>query len=252
MPIELGKPAEYGQYILERRFALARAYAPLAFVRGGFYLDVGCGNGAQTVLYAKHFDRWMGIDVESGRLDEFRRELVRGQYEAAAKPHDILEYDGDRIPLGDGEVDCLTCIEVIEHTRSDARTIGELFRVLKPGGTAIITVPNKWWIFETHGANLPLLPWNRVPFFSWLPRPIHERFAKARIYRKGQIERLIREAGFQIQKSLYVTAPMDMLKPETLQRVARRIAFRNHETRVPFLSTSVMIVATKPQVLTQP
>lgn len=243
--IELGKPADYGQFILERRYALARAFAHEAFARGRFYLDVGCGNGAQTVLFANHFDRWIGIDVEQNRLDEFERELARGDYEAARKPHEIVRYDGERIPLGDGEADTLTCIEVIEHTRSDVQTISELWRVLKPGGTAIITVPNKWWIFETHGANLPLLPWNRVPFFSWLPRPIHSRFAKARIYRKREIERMLREAGFHIAKSFYVTAPMDMLPTRQLRSLARRTLFRNDATPIPFLSTSVMIVATK-------
>jgi ubiquinone/menaquinone biosynthesis C-methylase UbiE len=244
--IELGKPAEYGQFILTRRYALAKAYAQKAFERGGFYLDVGCGNGAQTVLFAKHFDRWTGIDVENNRLEEFRRELNRGDYEAAKAPHEILRYDGECIPLDDTAVDLLTCIEVIEHTRSDTHMLEELHRVLKPGGTAIITVPNKWWIFETHGANLPLLPWNRVPFFSWLPRSIHSRFAKARIYRKNQIEQLVLSAGFVIRKSVYVTAPMDMLKPERVQTAVRKTLFRNDETRFPFLSTSIMIIATKP------
>jgi ubiquinone/menaquinone biosynthesis C-methylase UbiE len=246
MAIELGKPADYGQFILERRYKLAKAYAREAFERSGFYLDVGCGNGAQTVLFAKHFDRWMGIDVEEDRLNAFRQELSRGEYEAANKSHDILRYNGDRIPLEDRTVDMLTCIEVIEHTTSDQRTIAELLRVLKAGGTAIITVPNKWWIFETHGANLPLLPWNRVPFFSWLPKPIHSKYAKARIYRKSEIEQLMRMAGFAIQKSFYVTAPMDMLKPAALQTAVRTTLFRNDETSIPLLSTSVMIVATKP------
>jgi len=246
MAIELGKPADYGQFILERRYKLAKAYAREAFERSGFYLDVGCGNGAQTVLFAKHFDHWMGIDVEEDRLNAFRQELSRGDYEAAKKSHDILRYDGDRIPLEDRTADVLTCIEVIEHTTSDKRTIAELLRVLKVGGTAIITVPNKWWIFETHGANLPLLPWNRVPFFSWLPKPIHSKYAKARIYRKSEIERLMRAAGFAIQKSFYVTAPMDMLKPAALQTAVRTSLFRNDETSIPLLSTSVMIVATKP------
>jgi len=245
--IELGKPADYGQFILERRYQLAKAYARDAFEHGGFYIDIGCGNGAQTVLFARHFDRWMAIDVEENRLEEFRRELQRGSYEAASKPHEIVQYDGERIPLESNTADILTCIEVIEHTRSDSNTISELFRVLKPGGTAIITVPNKWWVFETHGANLPLLPWNRVPFFSWLPKSIHSKYAKARIYRKSQIESLICAAGFDIKKSLYITAPMDMLKPESLQKAVRKAMFRNDETRLPFLSTSVMLVVTKPR-----
>jgi ubiquinone/menaquinone biosynthesis C-methylase UbiE len=188
----------------------------------------------------------MGIDVEADRLEEFRHELKRGEYEAAKKQHEIVEYPGDRIPLGDNEVDVLTCIEVIEHTVSDTQTIGELFRVLKRGGTAIVTVPNKWWIFETHGANLPLLPWNRVPLFSWLPKPIHSRFAKARIYRKAVIERMMRQAGFELKKTLYVTAPMDMIKSPAMQRLVRNTMFSSDETRMPFLATSVMIVAKKP------
>jgi ubiquinone/menaquinone biosynthesis C-methylase UbiE len=246
MAIELGKPADYGQFILKRRYALAKAYAPDAFARGGAYLDVGCGNGAQTVLFAKHFDEWVGIDVEQARLEEFRHELKRGDYEAARKKHDILFYNGDRIPLSDNSVDVLTCIEVIEHTQSDKATIRELLRVLKPGGTAVITVPNKWWIFETHGAHLPLLPWNRVPFFSWLPMAIHEKYAKARIYRKSEIEGLLTEAGFRLERSVYVTAPMDMIKQPAVQSAVRNTVFRNDETRVPFLSTSVMLIVRKP------
>src|ERR1700733_6024827 len=245
MAIELGKPADYGQFILERRFSLAKTLAHDAIAKKGFYLDVGCGNGAQTVYFANQFDKWMAVDVEDKRLDEFRRELKRGDYPAATKPHEILRYDGDRIPLADNSIDVLTCIEVIEHTRSDSATIRELLRVIKPGGTAIITVPNKWWIFETHGASLPLLPWNRVPFFSWLPKSIHSKYAKARIYRKSEIKSLIKDAGFEIKKTAYVTAPMDMLKPPKLQSAVRKILFRNDATAIPFLSTSLRIVAKK-------
>jgi ubiquinone/menaquinone biosynthesis C-methylase UbiE len=246
LAIELGKPADYGQYILERRYKLAKVYAGDAFARGGFYLDVGCGNGAQTVLFAKHASRWMAIDVEEERLEEFRRELVRGEYDAAQKPHKILRYDGDSIPLSDNSVDLLTCIEVIEHTVNDTATVRELLRVLKQGGKAVITVPNKWWIFETHGANLPLLPWNRVPLFSWLPKWIHSRYAKARIYRKPEIERMLRDAGFRVERSVYLTAPMDMIKQPVLQALVRRLIFRSDETSFPFLATSVMLIAQKP------
>ena len=243
--IELGKPADYGQFIVERRYQLARTLAPTALARGGYYLDVGCGNGAQTVLFAQHFLKWLAIDVESERLEEFRRELTRQHYDATDAVYDIALYDGNHIPVGDGEVDCLTCIEVIEHTQDDRATVAELHRVLSPKGTAIITVPNKWWIFETHGAHLPLLPWNRVPLFSWLPKSIHQRYAKARIYRKREIVRILAEAGFTIEHAVYVTAPMDMIKQPFLQRMARALLFGKNVTRIPMLATSVMIIATK-------
>jgi ubiquinone/menaquinone biosynthesis C-methylase UbiE len=244
MAIELGKPADYGQFILTRRYNLAKVYAGTALQRGGSYIDVGCGNGAQTVLFAKHFGEWLGLDVEEDRLQEFRNELVRENY-GVGKEHRIERYDGKRIPAPDNCADFLTCIEVIEHTESDTATIAELFRVLKPGATAVITVPNKWWVFETHGANLPVLPWNRVPFFSWLPKKLHSKYAKARIYRKNEIENMLKSAGFKIQKSLYVTAPMDMIKNAALQKAVRSAVFGKDETQIPILATSVMLVATK-------
>jgi ubiquinone/menaquinone biosynthesis C-methylase UbiE len=245
MAIELGKPADYGQFILTRRYNLAKAYAQAALTRGGFYIDVGCGNGAQTVLFAKHFREWLALDVEEERLQEFRQELSREDYGTRGSSFRIERYDGIRIPAEDNSADVLTCIEVIEHTESDTATIAELYRVLKPGATAIITVPNKWWVFETHGANLPVLPWNRVPFFSWLPKKIHSKYAKARIYRKSEIESMLKAAGFKIQKSLYVTAPMDMIKNPAVQKAVRSVLFGKDETSLPILSTSVMLVATK-------
>jgi ubiquinone/menaquinone biosynthesis C-methylase UbiE len=245
MSIELGKPADYGQFIVERRYQLALDFAGDAMQGGGFYLDVGCGNGAQTVLFAKHFKKWLGIDVEEERLKEFRHELARQHYACGDAVYDIAIYHGNHIPAGMNEVDVLTCIEVIEHTQDDAATIAELYRVLRKGGTAIITVPNKWWIFETHGAHLPFLPWNRVPFFSWLPKFIHSKYAKARIYRRSEILRLMRSAGFKIRKDMYVTAPMDMIKQPFLQRIARGWIFKDHSTSIPMLATSVMVIATK-------
>lgn len=244
MAIELGKPADYGQFILTRRYNLAKAYAARALEKGVFYIDIGCGNGAQTVLFARHFERWLALDVEEDRLQEFRNELVRESY-GLSENRRIERYDGDHIPVGDDSADFLTCIEVIEHTENDIATIKELFRVLKPGGTAVVTVPNKWWVFETHGANLPVLPWNRVPFFSWLPKSIHSRYAKARIYRKAEIESMLETAGFKVAHSLYVTAPMDMIKHPGLQRLVRGLLFRTDETRLPFFSTSVMVIVQK-------
>ena len=86
--------------------------------------------------------------------------------------------------------DRIISFEVIEHLSNESG-VQYYFDSLKDDGILAITVPNKWWIFETHGANLPLLPWNRVPFFSWLPKFIHERFANARIYTKKRIKKLL-------------------------------------------------------------
>ena len=105
--------------------------------------------------------------------------------------------------------------------------------------------PNKWWIFETHGANLPLLPWNRVPFFSWLPKAIHERYANARIYTRERIVRLLEKHGFTVLDTEYVTAPMDMLPKGAFKNFVIKYFFNSDATRIPFKSTSIFVVAKK-------
>jgi SAM-dependent methyltransferase len=59
----------------------------------------------------------------------------------AAGPHVNLVGDVVACPLPDNSVDTLLCIHVLEHVADDRRAMAELHRVLKPGGTAIISVP---------------------------------------------------------------------------------------------------------------
>lgn len=235
----LGKPASYGDFVLTRRMQLIDSM--LEF-RGHALLDVGCGNGAQTLHYLPRFERMVALDVVAEHLDVLREKL-----EARRVHHCVPTlYDGSRMPLPDASFDCVVSIETLEHVASESTTLNEMLRVLRPGGWLVISVPNKWWIFETHGATLPLLPWNRVPFFSWLPGPVHARFANARIYTRGQIERLLRTAGFEVLESRYLTAPMDVIKNPRLAGLLRRTVFRGPSTSVPILSTSIFVTARRP------
>ena len=138
----------------------------------------------------------------------------------------------------------LISFEVIEHLKTE-ENVKVYADVLKPGALAAITVPNKWWIFETHGARLPVLPWNRVPFFSLLPKFIHERYANARIYTMSRIVKLLRRHGFEVIDTCYVTAPMDVLKDGKAKRLLTKYIFRSDSTGVPFLATSIFVIAQK-------
>lgn len=238
-PVALGKPASYGDFVLGRRAALIDAMGPF---RGGRLLDVGCGNGAQTVRFLDRFDAVVGLDVVPQHLAEFERVLA-GM--SGANCRTVL-YDGDRMPFDDANFDTILSIETLEHVADESRTLAEMHRVLRPGGTLVVSVPHKWWIFETHGARLPLLRWNRVPFFSWLPHPIHARFAKARIYTRSDITARVRASGFEVQAACYLTAPMDAVGSERLARLLRRTLFRGAATRWPVLSTSVFVRARRP------
>jgi len=234
----LGKPADSEDKIINRRIALLYKY-PGFFDKSKDCIEIGCGSGTTITRVAKEFRNCLGIDIFD-YSSQFNQEKLR--WNAANCNFRVVNLEKESLPE---RFQRIISFEVIEHFLNED-TVSKYFGLLEPGGIAAISVPNKWWIFETHGARLPLLPWNRVPFFSWLPRPLHERWANARIYTKGRIKKLLEKHGFEIEACAYVTAPMDVLKEGKLKRYLTSTIFKNDTTSLPILSTSIFVVAKKP------
>jgi cyclopropane fatty-acyl-phospholipid synthase-like methyltransferase len=201
-------------------------------------IEIGCGTGATINRVAGKFKNALGVDIY-----DYAAPFNEQRQKNNVSNTRFLQCDLEKQDLNE-TFDRLISFEVIEHLQSED-SVSRYASVLNDGGLAAITVPNKWWIFETHGARLPLLPWNRVPFFSWLPRPIHERFANARIYTLQRIISLLQKHGFTVLNHQYVTAPMDVLKEGWLKRKLVKYLFRGDSTRVPILSTSIFVMAKK-------
>ncbi len=231
----LGRPADSTDKIITRRVGLVKAI-PGFCDKNMELLEIGAGNGATLLLMSNEMKSCLGVDIF-----DHTAEFKKTRDEQGITNCDIIIRDIEKEDL-DKKYDRLICFEVIEHFNSE-ETVKRFARWLKPGALCAISVPNKWWVFETHGARLPLLPWNRVPFFSWLPRFIHERFANARIYTKARIKKLLEASGFEIMEMKYITAPMDVLKEGKLKRFLVNNIFNTETTGVPMLSTSIFIVA---------
>lgn len=232
-----GRPADPGQFVLERR---ARLVLPLLPPRAGHLVDFGCGNGAQTLRFRERFDVITGVDIAPAELAAFARECARLGCEGTVRG--VLADDAG-LPLPDACADVVTSFTVLEHVADERRALRELRRVLKPGGLLVVTVPNRWWLFETHGCDLPLLPWNRVPLVSWWPRRLHDRWARARIYRRREIVALLRECGFTVEDIARLTAPLDVLPDGALRRALRATLFRADRARWPWLATEILVAA---------
>lgn len=78
--------------------------------------------------FARRFQRMPGIEYVG--LDLVRR-----------GPEVTVTGDVTALPMPSGSFDAVICIHVLEHVDDDRRALAELYRVLKPGGWAIITVP---------------------------------------------------------------------------------------------------------------
>lgn len=235
-----GEPIPTGSLFHERRYRVA--LATLGEINSdATLLDIGIGNASQTEFFARHVKRAVGIDLQFTRLAGFHRDLTQRQILNIL----LLGGNAEELPFRNEAFEYVTCFEVLEHVKNQEKTLMEIHRVLKPGGFLLLTVPNRWWVFETHGANLPLLPWNRVPFFSWLPKKVHDRWARARDYKDKEICEFLKRNGFTQVQSKLLTAPMDVVKNNTLQRLLRAIIFKNDTTRIAFLASNIFVCATK-------
>ncbi len=233
-----GRPADFADRIVFRRVRLVRQI-PDFIGKDWALLDIGCGNGASMFLLSNEMKKCVGVEVNEDHEEEFY--AYKNQNKIENCEFKIMDIVKDK-PFA--EFDRIISFEVIEHLSSETG-LQFYFDSLKDDGLLAITVPNKWWIFETHGAKLPFLKWNRVPFFSWLPRSIHEKYANARIYTKKRIIKLLEKYGFEIIDVKYVTAPMDVLPEGKIKDFLINKIFFSDTTKIPFKATSIMVVAKK-------
>jgi SAM-dependent methyltransferase len=98
-------------------------------VRPARLLDVGCGTGALAHELAA-MGRVAGVDLAPEAIGWSRR---RGLSELSVG-------SADRLPFRSGIFDAVAAVDIVEHT-DDACALGEIARVLKPGGAALLHVP---------------------------------------------------------------------------------------------------------------
>lgn len=234
----LGRPADFTDKIIKWRVEIINSINN--FTNKNYTIaDIGCGNGATLFAIADKMKFCTGFDIYEGHKKTFN--YYKKKYNINNCEFIQLNIEKEKY---NKQFDRIMCFEVIEHLEDD-KNVKNFINLLKPNGLAVFSVPNKWWIFETHGAKLPLLPWNRVPFFSWLPTPIHEKFANARIYTKKRIVKLLKNSGFKIIEVKYMTAPLDVLKEGKIKNFLTKKIFNKPVTKIPFFAPSIFILAKK-------
>jgi SAM-dependent methyltransferase len=183
-------------FFLSRR-ALWRAIASSSHELSGPLLDVGCGSQPYRSLFS--VAEYIGLEFDT---PETRQLAIADVF-----------YDGGRFPFDNGKFASVLCNQVLEHVFNPAEFVAELFRVLRPGGRLLLTVPFVW---DEH----------------------HQPYDYARYSSFGLLY-LLKAAGFKIinhQKLLADASVLFQLTNSYLQKITH--------TRSPYLnlmSTAVLL-----------
>jgi SAM-dependent methyltransferase len=154
----------------------------------GTVLENGCGVGMYVEHLAESGGKVYGLEYDYERAAEAGRNSPR-----------IINAAGEHLPYPANTFELVLSHEVLEHVLDDRQAVREMVRVLKPGGRAVVFVPNRGYPFETHG-----IYWrgkyhfgNKL-FVNYLPRALRDRLAPhVRVYSRSGLERLF--AGLPVR-----------------------------------------------------
>jgi len=97
----------------------------------GRYLDIGSGDGLLLQLVGDRFG-----------LERFGCDHTNRFAKWSNVPIDIVDLDREPLPYPADHFSLVTCVETIEHLENFREMIREIYRVLRPGGWAVVTTPN--------------------------------------------------------------------------------------------------------------
>jgi SAM-dependent methyltransferase len=162
----------------------------------GNILENGCGVGMYVKRLAPFGGKVFGLEYD------FERAI-----EAGRRSPGIVNAAGEHLPYPAGSFDLILSHEVLEHVADDCLAAREMLRVLrgpdpasgKPGGRAVIFVPNRGYPFETHGIYWKgRYSFGNKPFVNYLPRAWRDRLAPhVRVYSRRDLEKLF--AGLPVK-----------------------------------------------------
>lgn len=178
---------------------------------GALILDAGCGDAAHSVRLARRGFHGHGLDLSATALERARKRIEGTDLDA-----EIDLYRGSLldIPFDDGAFDHVVCWGVLMHVAEVEKALDELVRVVRPGGSLVVSESNRWSVesvllrvarkFKDTEATLRRTPagvehWRdqgegaalyRDADMGWLERELKRRRCQPRIRHAGQLTEL--------------------------------------------------------------
>jgi len=195
-------------------------------------LDVGCAFGGDLLAFAAAGAKSCGIDIIDHHFKELQNFVSRQGLKV-----DAFTADGESLPVPSNSFDLVLSLDVIEHTKNTGSFISELARVMKPGGSALITTPARWKYLGRD-------PHFQVPLLHALPQPLWKpiatrlwhrdyRYPVYRIYKNvSELTGVFMPAGLVVQAATPWSRKMAWLQQILPRRMFNAIQDRGWEVLI--------------------
>jgi ubiquinone/menaquinone biosynthesis C-methylase UbiE len=110
---------------------------------GKSLLEIGCGLGTDLMEFARNGARVTGLDLTHASVS-----LAKRRFQLETMPGQFVVGDAENLPFPDQSVDVVYSFGVLHHTPDTRRAFGEVRRVLRPGGEAVIM------LYHSHSSHL--------------------------------------------------------------------------------------------------
>lgn len=190
---------ETSHWWFRARLELIEAITTDRLPAGARLLDIGCGTGQFLDRVRSRLDGW-GLDPSPDAVAYCRE---RGLVHVS---QGSIEHLADAVP---GSFDAVTMWDVLEHVADDHAALVAAHSVLRPGGAIILSVPAHRWLWSPHDT-------------------LHHHYRR---YSRGELERRLHGARFQIQNLVYFNAYL--LPLAMAERLMSAVLGRSPAMRAP-------------------
>ncbi|HYG18735.1 MAG TPA: class I SAM-dependent methyltransferase [Ohtaekwangia sp.] len=181
---------------LFKAYVVAQAYV------SGDVLEVGCGEGRGVELLLSPAKSFTAVDKIKPVIDALQAKFPGGRFLSM----NIPPLSG----LADNAYDSIVSFQVIEHIQDDSLFLKEIHRVLRPGGVALLTTPNRkmslsrnpWHIREYVPGELAALAGRIFPHVEMKGITGNEKVMRYYEQNKRSVERITRFDIFNLQHRL--------------------------------------------------
>ena len=159
-------------------------------LRGARVADVGCGGGLLSEALAKAGARVTGIDLGEKVIEIARLHMHEARLETPNLEIDYRVQSSADLAAAEAEsFDAVCCMELIEHVPDPAALVGDLVRMVKPGGVVVMSTLNR--TPAAFGAAILGAEY----LMRMLPRGTHHY---AQFLKPSELGRLMRHAGLEV------------------------------------------------------